>query len=205
MIGFIVAHKSETINVEKSIKVVKRSNVNGFDVVVFDVLNECCALVYSGVGKVNAAAATQTLIDFFKVDTVINVGSCGGVNKKIDVMDIIIPKEVSYYDVDVTAFKYKPNQVPHEPETFEANTKLLEKIVAIMKPYKFNIYHGKCVTGEVFITKGNFAKFEISKDVLAVDMEACAVAQVCNKNDVKFVIIKMLTDSIYAKHDNHID
>ncbi|GHU34059.1 5'-methylthioadenosine/S-adenosylhomocysteine nucleosidase [Bacilli bacterium] len=205
MIGFIIAHKSETISIEKSIKVVKRSNVNGFDVLVFYVLNECCALVYSGVGKVNAAAATQTLIDFFKVDTVINLGSCGGVNKNVDIMDIIIPKQISYYDVDATAFKYKPNQVPHEPEYFETNNKLADAITTIMKPYKFHIYHGKCATGENFINKGNYAKFDISKEVLAVDMEACAIAQVCHHCDVKFVAVKMLTDSIYAKHDNHFD
>ena len=57
-----------------------RGKLNDKDVVV----------VVSGVGKVNAAACTQILIDKFNVDIVINVGVAGGVGKEVRPGDIVI-------------------------------------------------------------------------------------------------------------------
>ena len=55
--------------------------------------------LYSGVCKVNAAIATQILIDAYHVDIVINAGVAGALDSGLQVFDTVICSEVAYHDV----------------------------------------------------------------------------------------------------------
>lgn len=55
--------------------------------------------LYCGVCKVNAAIATQILIDTYGVDIVINAGTAGGMNNELEIFDTVISTEVAYHDV----------------------------------------------------------------------------------------------------------
>ena len=46
--------------------------------------------LYSGVCKVNAAIAAQVLIDFFQVGAIINAGTAGGMDERLQVFDTVI-------------------------------------------------------------------------------------------------------------------
>ncbi|CAJ0991345.1 5'-methylthioadenosine/S-adenosylhomocysteine nucleosidase [Pantoea sp. Nvir] len=65
-------------------------------------------LLKSGIGKISAALGTTLLLQLYKPDLVINVGSAGGLTPLMSVGDIVISDKVSYHDADVTAFGYKP-------------------------------------------------------------------------------------------------
>ncbi len=56
-------------------------------------------VLYSGVCKVNAAIATQILIEIFKVDVIINSGTAEGMNPKLNIFDTVISTEIVYHDV----------------------------------------------------------------------------------------------------------
>ena len=49
-------------------------------------------VVKAGVGKVNAACCTQTLIDHFPVSCVINTGIAGSLKSEIDIGDVVLAK-----------------------------------------------------------------------------------------------------------------
>ena len=57
------------------------------------------------VGKVNAAACTQTLIHKFDVDAIINTGVAGGLQPDVKVGDIVISTNVTHHDVSKTQMK----------------------------------------------------------------------------------------------------
>jgi adenosylhomocysteine nucleosidase len=202
MIGFVIALPSETPGLLEKTRDIHVSRVNGYDVQIIEFLGEYVYLIYSGVGKVNAAIATQTLIDYFKVDTVINLGTCGAIAANLEVGSLIIPNLVSYYDVDVTAFGYQINQIPHEPENFMLDQKLIEDIHTILNAYPNALSHGKLVCGETFINQSNIHKFNIDEKATAVDMESAAVAQVCSHNNIRCAIIKVVSDNIFNKEKN---
>ena len=63
--------------------------INGTDVVV----------LFSGVCKVNAAIASQILIDTYGADMIINAGTAGGVCHELEIFDTVISTEVAYHDV----------------------------------------------------------------------------------------------------------
>ncbi|HCC00024.1 MAG TPA: hypothetical protein DEP42_02190, partial [Ruminococcaceae bacterium] len=66
----------------------------------------------SGIGKVNAAACAQHLIDVFHVDCIINMGIAGGIAKDLHTLDVVIGGEVFYHDYtpDTLLKKYYPFQ-----------------------------------------------------------------------------------------------
>ena len=51
-------------------------------------------IVRSGIGKVNAAACTQILVDDFKADYIINTGIAGSLKAEIDIADVVISSDV---------------------------------------------------------------------------------------------------------------
>ena len=149
-----------------------------------------------GVGKVNAAANTQRLIDLFGVDYVINSGVAGCISKNLGVCDIAISDELTYHDfhpIDILD-KYAPNA-----SVFKADEKLItlakeacENIVD--DNFKFEI--GKIVTGDLFVEDSSVvAKLRNDFDPLCTEMEGAAVAHVCLLNKVPFVVIRAMSDN----------
>lgn len=74
---------------EKAMLKFYTGRINGIDV----------AALFSGVCKVNAAIASQLLIDLFGVDAIINAGTAGGMAPDLDVFDTVISTEACYHDV----------------------------------------------------------------------------------------------------------
>ncbi|WP_040228886.1 5'-methylthioadenosine/S-adenosylhomocysteine nucleosidase [Bhargavaea cecembensis] len=154
-------------------------------------------LLKSGIGKVNAAMSTAVLLDRFKPDVVINTGSAGGFHHGHEVGTVVISTEVRHHDVDATAFGYEPGQVPQLPAAFPADPELIRiagEAVTDIGEHPFA--EGLIVTGDVFMSDP--ARVEAVReqfpDVLAAEMEAAAVAQVCHQFGVPFVVIRALSD-----------
>ena len=47
-------------------------------------------IVKAGIGKVNAAACTQMLIDLFDVKMIVNTGAAGSLDSRINIGDIVV-------------------------------------------------------------------------------------------------------------------
>lgn len=56
--------------------------------------------VYSGVCKVNAAIAAQLFVDRFHVDAMINAGTAGGMDERVQLFDTVISDRMIYHDVE---------------------------------------------------------------------------------------------------------
>ena len=74
---------------EKAMLKFYEGQINGVEIVA----------LFCGVCKVNAAIATQILIDTFAVNIVINAGTAGGMDKKLNIFDTVISTAVAYPDV----------------------------------------------------------------------------------------------------------
>lgn len=153
-------------------------------------------LLKSGIGKVNAAMATTIMHERFAPTHVINTGSAGGFASNLEVGDIVISTEVVHHDVDVTAFNYSYGQVPGLPPMYKADKTLVEKAVAAVKSMDINCEQGIIATGDSFMEDPERVAFVHEKfpTMLASEMEAAAVAQVCHQYNKPFVIIRALSD-----------
>ena len=150
-------------------------------------------VLFSGVCKVNAAIATQILIDTYQVDCIINAGTAGGMDPKLQIFATVISTEVAYHDVDegiLTEFHPWLESV-----FFKADAKLLElseKAVSKMNP-EYQVFWGRMVTGEAFIADEGRAKINEQFAPLTVDMETASIAHVCYVNKIPFLAAMVFT------------
>ncbi|MCM3738665.1 5'-methylthioadenosine/S-adenosylhomocysteine nucleosidase [Oceanobacillus luteolus] len=153
-------------------------------------------LLKSGIGKVNAAMGTTIMMERFSPNAIINTGSAGGFHAELAVGDLVISSEVVHHDVDVTAFDYAYGQVPGLPATYEASKELVEYTANAVKELDIDYKIGLIATGDSFME--DKAKVEEAQenfpDMIAAEMEAAAIAQVCHQYGTPFVVIRALSD-----------
>lgn len=154
-------------------------------------------LLQSGIGKVNAAVSTTLLLSKFAPSKVINIGSAGGYAQSLSVGDVVISDQVCHHDVDVTVFGYAMGQVPGMPATYAADTGLVaEAKAAVARLDLVKAEVGLIGTGDSFMQDPVRVE-KVRADfpaLLAVEMEAAAVAQVCVKFETPFVVVRALSD-----------
>lgn len=163
-------------------------------------------LLQSGIGKVNAAVGTAVLLERFHPQAIINTGSAGGFATDMNIGDVVISSDVRHHDVDVTAFGYEMGQVPGMPAAFEADSGLKNVAKgAIAALNEVSVQEGMIATGDSFMADPQRVEQLRHQfpDMLAVDMEAAAIAQSCHLFDVPFVVIRALSD-IPGDTDNHL-
>lgn len=151
--------------------------------------------VFCGVCKVNAAIATQTLINKFDVTHIILTGVAGALNKQLEVGDIVISSEVAYHDVaHGILIEYHPWM---EDIYFRADEDLLNLCKNISKSLLLSSkYHiGRIITGEAFITHNEREALIENFSPLCVDMESASVAHTCYANKIPFIVIRSMSDN----------
>ncbi len=145
----------------------------------------------SGVGKVNAALATQLLIGRFHVRRVIFTGVAGGLKPgTIKILDTVISTKTQQYDVDFRPL-FPLGVIPYmKTSIFPADPML---VVLARKSA------GRLAKGRTFIGKiisGD--RFYLSKKAIlggvAVDAESAAVGQAAYLNKVPYAVIRTISD-----------
>lgn len=162
-------------------------------------------VLFSGVCKVNAAIATQILIDIYHVNIIINAGTAGGMNPNLEIFDTVISTEVAYHDV-------APNILTEfhpwlETVFFKADQGLLNltKMAVDKLGQNYKVYWGRMVTGEAFIADEGRQKITEQFAPLTVDMETASIAHVCYVNNIPFVSIRCITDTATHSGTGHFE
>ncbi len=154
-------------------------------------------LLQSGIGKVAAAVGTTILLSQFTPDIIINTGSAGGFDKNLNLGDIVVSTEVRHHDADVTAFGYEMGQMAGQPAAFKADEELI-KIAeqAIAMKQEQNSVRGLICTGDAFVCSDEKKAYirQYFPSVIAVEMEAAAIAQTCYQFGVPFVVVRAISD-----------
>ena len=161
--------------------------------------------LFSGVCKVNAAIATQILIDTYGTDVIINAGTAGGINPEMQIFDTAISTEVAYHDVAPGILtEFHPWM---DSAYFRADQKLLDLTrTAVTKlNQKGKVYWGRMVTGEVFIADEGRKEIIERFDPLTVDMESASIAHVCYVNSIPFIVIRSVTDTASHSGSEHFE
>lgn len=177
-----ISHIENIVVTEKAMLTFYEGNINGLSIIA----------LYSGVCKVNAAIATQILIDTYCVDSIINAGTAGGMDENINLFDIIVSTQVAYHDVDdgiLTEFHPWLSSI-----YFNADENFLN--IAKITCNKFtNVYFGRMVTGEKFIVDNMRDSINKKYSPLSVDMETASIAHVCYVNRIPFISVRSITDT----------
>lgn len=149
-------------------------------------------IMQCGIGKVNAALATQTLINAFHPELVINSGVAGGTGSGANVLDVVMADSVAYHDFYCLCEPW--GRVPGLPREFPT----------FPLPAVEGVRRGLIASGDLFVSKPEEVQFILSQypGALAVDMESAAIAQTCYIKDTPFACIRVLSDTPGQHDDN---
>lgn len=146
-------------------------------------------LAQCGIGKVNAAVGTLTLIENFHPSLIINTGVAGGTGAGARVMDVVAATAVGYHDVWCGP-DTEWGQAADCPRLFEC-------------PLPDDAFHGLALkrgliaSGDIFVSDAATVEriLKVYPEAVAVDMESAAVAQVCYLKDVPCVVLRVISDT----------
>ncbi|MDX8045890.1 5'-methylthioadenosine/S-adenosylhomocysteine nucleosidase [Gracilibacillus sp. S3-1-1] len=197
MIGIIGAMDEEVELLKEKMEISETKTIANSHFFAGTLEGKEVVVLKSGIGKVNAAMATTILFEQYQPDFVINTGSAGGFHQDLEVGDIVISTEVVHHDVDVTAFDYEYGQVPQLPPRYVADAVLIEQAVEAVKQLEgTTAMKGLISTSDSFMQDKDKVAFVRGKfpEMIAAEMEAAAIAQVCHQYSKPFVIIRALSD-----------
>ncbi|HBL85412.1 MAG: hypothetical protein A2Y17_11935 [Clostridiales bacterium GWF2_38_85] len=145
-----------------------------------------------GIGKVNAAAAAQRLIDLTGVEIIINSGIAGGLNRNLEIGDIVISKTAVYHDFNPLDLL---DSYPPYNKIFKADEELIKLSEKACKSAGIVYIVGTVASGDRFVASDSDKKNIIdSFGADCVEMEGAAIAHVCLLNGVRFVAIRSVSD-----------
>ncbi|MGB4985083.1 MAG: 5'-methylthioadenosine/adenosylhomocysteine nucleosidase [Erysipelotrichaceae bacterium] len=153
--------------------------------------------ILGGVGKVASAISLTTIFDHYDIDLVINMGTAGGIDSKLKTFDVVVAKEVKYWDIDLRAFGYQLNE-PRFTYPTDENTNQL-----ILEINQQDTYYGELISADTFTSETNK---QLIRDnfphALACDMEAGAIGQTCQHFNIPFVVIRGISDLIFNPNNS---
>ena len=154
----------------------------------------------SGIATVNAAIQAVEMIRQYKPDVIISSGCAGGNGDDINLQDVVVSSELTYHDVycgkaidDTTVY----GQVQGLPVRYQADPYLLEKAQQLsIVNCQLSIHQGLIVTGDWFVDSKDKMREIVGHfpEAKAVDMESCAIAQVCYIYKVPFISFRVISD-----------
>ncbi len=149
-----------------------------------------------GVGKVNAAALTQTTLSR-GVTRLIFTGVAGALEPGLTVSDIVVSSDAVQHDVDASAFGYALGEVPGEPFAWRADEVLQRAALQAAEGLEgVRTVSGRILSGDQFIASAEkVAWLRETFQGACAEMEGAAVAQVCAKWGVPFVIVRSVSDT----------
>jgi len=197
-IGIIGAMEQEVAVLREKIINLTTETFAGMDFYLGTIAGVEVVVSKSGIGKVAASVSTTLLIEKYAPDCIINTGSAGGFDPKLNVGDVVIGNEVRHHDVDLTVFGYEIGQCAQMPAAYLPHPALAEVAAkaAASASEGVQVAQGLIATGDSFMADP--AKVEYARTnfptMQACEMEAAAIAQTCHLFNVPFVVIRSLSD-----------
>ena len=163
------------------------------DIYVNEFNDKRVVVAMSGVGKTNSAAMTQYIIDTYDVDAVINSGIAGGINSKLNVMDIVISDYVTYHDFEPVSIM--ESYVPDRGK-IRSSSILIELAKNVIKEMGIDNYHFDAIcSGDIFVQNEELKNnIHLRTGAVAVDMESASIAHTCRMNNIPFLSIRTISD-----------
>lgn len=216
-LGLISALKQEQAGIIDAMRDTQLINRGMRDYVTGKLWEIDCTCVLSRIGKVAAATTVATLIERFKVTHILFTGVAGSADPGVAVGDIVIAESLIQHDMNTSPlfprFEVPLTGVSRFPSDKYLSDLLidaacgfiiedLQQVINATDRASFNIntpkvHQGLLASGDEFIT--NRERLTDLKnaipEVLAVEMEGAAVAQVCFEFGMPFSIIRTISDN----------
>jgi len=192
-VGIIGAMKVEVDSLVQQMHITESENISGNIFFHGTFNNNEIIIVESGIGKVNAAVCTQSLILRYAPEYVINIGVAGGLSKSLKFGDVVAASSVVQYDIDTSVFG---DPIGLIPKINLVNIDCSDILNNLLLGIDSGIKLGVIATGDKFIKSIDEVEY-VSRhfNAMAIDMESGSIGQVCRINNTGFAIIRSISDN----------
>lgn len=174
-------------------------------------------LALSRIGKVAAATTSTALIERFNVGRIVFTGVAGGLGDGVQVGDVVVATEFVQHDLDASPI-FPRYEVPlYGRSRFACDEALTARLLqasragleSLALPAGTLLHHGLMASGDRFVSgmqesrNLRAALKQGGHEVLAVEMEGAAVAQVCFDYGLPFAAVRTISDR--ANDKAHVD
>jgi len=184
-------------------------------------------VVFSGWGKVASASTATMLIERYAISQLIFTGVAGATAAHLNIGDIVIGSTFVQHDMDcagvlgIKRFEIpllSLVEIPSDPALQkraknaaqdylknDLSNDVDQDALAQLNVLKPEIHCGLIASGDQFISSLEKQQSLLNElpDLLAVEMEGAAVAQVAHEYDLPFIVIRIISDK--ANHEAVID
>lgn len=177
-------------------------------------------LALSKIGKVAAATTATALIERFSAQRMVFTGVAGGLGHRVQVGDIVVAQDFMQHDFDASPLYPRYEMALYDKTRFEGDSaltaQLLEAARLALADERFavaypnaRVHYGLVASGDRFVSGAlesaalRAALTSFGHEVLAVEMESAAVAQVCHDYGVPFAAVRTISDR--ADDSAHVD
>jgi adenosylhomocysteine nucleosidase len=142
---------------------------------------------HGGWGKISAAATAQYVIDLFRPDLLVNLGTCGGFAGRIARGTIILVAKTIVYDIV---------EQMSDPDQATAHFSTDLDLSWLCEPYPHFVRRGLLVLADRDILASDIPLLVEKYAAVAADWESGAIAWVAKRNDVRCLILRGVTDLV---------
>ena len=142
---------------------------------------------HGGWGKISAAATAQYIIDHFKPELLVNIGTCGGFDGAIETGTVILVERTIVYDI-FEQMGDGMDAIAHYMTELDLSW--------LKQPYPHLVRKGLLVSADRDILGEDIPHLVEKYTAVAADWESGAIAWVAKKNNVRCLILRGVTDLV---------
>lgn len=140
-----------------------------------------------GWGKVSAAASAQFVIDRMRPDIVVNLGTCGGLQGRIELGTVILVERTAIYDI-------VEQMTDAETATAYYSTEL--DLTWLPPVLPMPVVRGLLVSADRDILAADLPQLVHKFGAVAADWESGAIAWVAKRNNQRLLILRGISDLV---------
>jgi adenosylhomocysteine nucleosidase len=210
VLGIVAALQEELAAIVAAAVISQTHDVAGRRFFVGTLHDVAVVMVVCRIGKVAAATTVTILLERFAVQNIVFTGVAGAIATTVVVGDIVVATACVQHDMDARPL-FPIHEVPLlGVSRIATDDELSKRLVAAANVFCAappaalaelgltpTLYRGVVASGDQFISSHHAVASLRSQlpDVVAVEMEGAAVAQVCHERSIPFAIIRVISDS----------
>ena len=140
-----------------------------------------------GWGKISAAASAQYVIDHWSPRLLVNLGTCGGIDGRIDRGTVVLVDRTVVYDIVEQMGDYDEH-IAHYTSRLDLSW--------LREPYPMPVLRSLLVSGDRDLVPDQVGHLVDEFGAVAGDWESGAIAWVASRNQQPCLILRVVTDLV---------
>ena len=163
-------------------------NMSPFGQYFIETINgEPVVIMHGGWGKIPSAASAQYAVDRWNPKLLVNLGTCGGFRGEIEQYQVALANKTVPYDII--------NQIGDPDSAINRLTTEID-LSWLKEPYPSPVVKGTIVSGDRDLIPEDVPMLRDKYGAKVGDWESASIAYVCDKNNVKLLILRGVSDLV---------